>query len=586
MTLQFSDSSPSTIIIAEIANAHEGKSDMARELVQQACQTGADIIKFQFFFGKELVVTAHPRCQHFTKMEMSFEIWKELVKMVHDAGLQAFADVFGVEAAKLAVSCGVDGFKVHSSDTFNYPLLEYLDHQQRPILLSCGGTKWVEIKWALEHLPQAYRAQQIALMHGFQSFPTKLEDSQLKWIPEWKSLFKLPVGFMDHLDAEDPLAKILPLLGIAAGAKLIEKHITLDRSQKGIDYFSSLHPNEFGEMVQSIRRTEIAMGTLPMTMSEDELTYRKKMKKILVAQRDIPLGETLKTEDLTFKRGDFEEHSLYLQEVVGKVLTQPLKADEAVTQHHFSHRIGILIAVRMHSTRFPQKALKTICGQTTIEHLMDRVKLSKRGTVVVLCTSEDPIDDPLPPLAAKKQIPCIRGASDDVMARFLKAVDLYHLDMIVRITGDDILIDPIHLDMAIDHHLRHNNDYTDCKALPSGTEGEVVSVVALRRAYELAEDSSYSEYMTSYFKNEHFFKTGSLPVAVRYQKNWRLTIDYPEDFEVFRTVLEGIYHPQRPYTMDELVTFIEQHPDLLRINQHQKTKNTLGQINTRLALFH
>lgn len=573
------------LIIAEIAHAHEGKPEIARTLVKRACETGADAIKFQLIFGEELVVHEHPRCAHFTNMEMPKEIWQELIAIVHEAGMQVYADVFGLKAARLGMECGVDGFKVHSSDSINLPLLDYLDQQNRPILLSCGGTKLIEIKWALDRLSKSREAGQIALIHGFQNFPTKLEDTNLKWISEWHSMFQLPVGFMDHVDAEDPMAMMLPVMGVPASARVIEKHITLDRSQKGLDYYSSLHPDEFKTMVQTIRRSEIAFGTLPMTMSPDELAYRKKMKKLLVATRDLTAGECLQNEDLTFKRGDFEGHPLYLSEAIGRILKHPLKADEALTQNHFEQKVGILIAVRMHSTRFPQKALKVVAGQTITEHLIDRVKLSQKADVVVLCTSEEPLDDPLPPLAEKKGIPCIRGSAEDVILRFMKAVDAHNLDIIVRITGDDILIDPKHVDLALDYHLQQNNDYTACKALPSGTEGEVISVSALQRALELAEDSNYSEYMSFYFTNEHFFRTGSLAVEEFFQRNWRLTIDYPEDFEVVRSILEGIYSKEHPYTMEELIEFVEHSPELLDINRQQKQKQPQDSINTRMQLF-
>ena len=582
---RFFESTQSVLIIAELANAHEGRPELARELVRQACQTGADIIKSQLYYGSELVVSNHPRCSHFTDMEMPKEVWSELVTIAHDAGLLFYADVLGLEAAKLGVECGIDGFKVHSSDTFNIPLLDFLDQQKRPVLLSCGGTKWIEIKWALEHLSQLISEGMVALMHGFQSFPTKIDDSHLAWIKEYQLMFNLPVGLMDHLDAEDPMSITLPLLGVSAGAGIIEKHITLDRGLKGIDYFSSLHPDEFAEMVRLIRRSEIAVGTLPVTMSQDELDYRKKMKKVLASKKSLASGECLNEEDITFKRGDFKENSLYYQEALGKKLKHALECDEIVTNMHFKQKVGILIAVRMHSTRFSQKALKVICGQTTTEHLIDRVKLSRLADIVILCTSEESLDDPLSLLAEKKDIPCIRGSASDVMARFLKAVEQYELDVIVRVTGDDILVDPVHIDLAIDYHLRHNNDYTDCKALPGGTEGEVISVSALRRAYEMAEDSSYSEYMTFYFNNEHFFRIGSLPVASYYQRDWRLTIDYPEDFELVRTILEGIYNDNQPYSMDELIEFVEQHPELLRINCRKQQKKLSDNINTRLQLY-
>ena len=155
-----------------------------------------------------------------------------------------FADVFGLKAAKLAVKLGADAFKIHSSDTLNIPLLQFLELQNKPILISCGGTKLIEIKFALNQLIKARKEKRIVLMHGFQNFPTKLNDSNLSWISYLESSYSLPIGFMDHLDAEDPMSIILPLLGVAAGAKIIEKHFTLDRTWKGTDQAFSLEPKD------------------------------------------------------------------------------------------------------------------------------------------------------------------------------------------------------------------------------------------------------------------------------------------------------------------------------------------------------
>ena len=165
-----------------------------------------------------------------------------------------------------------------------------------------------------------------------------------------------------------------------------------------------------------------------------------------------------------------------------------------------------------------------------LQHLIERVKLSKFADSIILCTSNAKLDDPLVLIAKKENINIVRGDTKDVLSRFVKAIDKFKLDYIVRVTGDDILIDPHHLDLAIKQHIETNSDYTTCHDLPKGTEGEIISSEAIKKVFFLAEDSSYSEYMTYYFTQNSLFRKSNLEIKKKYQKNWNLTIDYKHQF--------------------------------------------------------
>ena len=116
-------------------------------------------------------------------------------------------------------------------------------------------------------------------MHSFQGYPTKLKDLNLQKILALKEKFGLPIGLMDHISGDSKLAMIVPLLGISLGAQIIEKHITLDRSEKGLDYFSALNPNEFLSLVSLIKKSQIAIGKKSFELGKNELQYRILHKK-------------------------------------------------------------------------------------------------------------------------------------------------------------------------------------------------------------------------------------------------------------------------------------------------------------------
>jgi len=143
----------------------------------------------------------------------------------------------------------------------------------------------------------------MVLMHGVQNFPTRIEDAHMHRIKILASLFPFPVGYQDHTDASDPFSRIIDLIAIGAGARVIEKHISLDRSEKGTDYQSALEPSEFGNFVTMIRTAETAMGANrihPLSPSEKE--YRMFQKKGIVALETIQPEEPIALKKLAFLR--------------------------------------------------------------------------------------------------------------------------------------------------------------------------------------------------------------------------------------------------------------------------------------------
>lgn len=291
-------------IIAEMACSHEGDPELARKIIDGAGQSGADAIQFQIWILKEMMVPHHPDYEKVSKIELSQEEWASLAAYVREKypAMQIIACVYERGSAGFCEQIGVDAYKLHSADLSNPYLMKYVAETGKRIDLSVGGSTIDEIQTALEWIRST---SEIWLMYGYQNFPTRTDEIHLSYMMKLRQLFELPIGYQDHSDADTEAAFWLPAAAMGMGVDILEKHITHDRSFKGIDHEAALNPDEFARFVQMARTIEEAKGiSTPKPFSEEELKYRKYSKKSLVAARDLPVGTQITEDDLLFMRAD------------------------------------------------------------------------------------------------------------------------------------------------------------------------------------------------------------------------------------------------------------------------------------------
>ena len=575
-------------IIAEIANAHQGDPKIAYEIALKAYNAGSDAIKYQIYFAEELLVKRHKRYEHFKNQSFNTDTWENLLRKTKSLGVKVYADIYGEKAFNLAKDCDIDGYKVHSSDINNYQILSLLKrlNKHKKIILSCGGTNLREIIYAVNIIKEC--CSKPVLMHGFQSYPTNIEDSNLERITFLKNLFKneCTIGFQDHISGDDPFSKTLPLLAIAKGAKTIEKHITLDRSEKGVDYYSSLEPDEFKLFVEEVKKTKIAFGKKELQFSNSEKEYRNTVKKKAVSAKIIKKGAIITNENIAYKRINSDEiETALFEELVGKKTKELINLEDVITRDLVENMIYGLIIVRLSSKRLPNKALKDINGNPAIVHLINRIKKSKLITNIILCTTTNKEDDHLELIAKENNIEFFRGHEKDVLGRMLNAVANKKADVIVRITGDDILVDPEYIDIGLKDHLRKNVEYTDLKELPSGTEVEIFNHKLLQDIYKCCTNKEETEYLTYFItKNKDQIKTNSLNVIEKHAKNWRLTLDTKDDYLVIKKFIEHIKLKGKleEYKLDDIVEFFNENLDIFEINKNTKSKKVEKDIDTKM----
>ena len=581
-------SQPSVEVIAEIANAHQGNPEQAAELAKNALEAGADAVKFQVYLAEELLVRAHPRFDHFKDQAFSTETWIDLLSPLVEQGSRVYCDVFGLGAFEIASDAGVYGYKVHSSDLNNVPLLEALAYTQQRVLLAVGGSTMREIARAVSIFATSETSRQPVLLHGFQSYPTAVRDSNLSRLVWLREIFgdRCEIGYMDHVDGDDPFALTLPLVAIPLGVTVLEKHITLDRHAGGVDYYSSLEPSEFSLFVEAVRRTEKAIGDSPEIFADAEREYRRQVKKHWVTQHPLEAGHVLEPRDLQMKRiADHASDVVELEKLVNRPLLENCAEEHPLTRADLPQTVWALVIARLSSTRLPNKVLSDVGGMTALEHLFQRLKQARVVDRIVLCTTQEPEDDALIDLAIQSGVDSYRGSTSDVLGRMIGALKEQTVDVILRVTGDDILVDPIYLDRAVRHHLKENAEYSDMKNLPSGTEAEVFDVDLLRDIWTAAEDNSGTEYLTTYIADHRDqFRTTSVPVDERHIHDWRLTMDTPEDLKVIVALLDAMRARGKAlnYRLDDIVDFLTEHPELLALNSQVHQRRAPTEVRTDL----
>lgn len=315
-------------VVAEIASAHQGKPEVCKDLVKRVGQTGADAVKFQKFKPEELVVSGS-RQEHFKRIEMTEEDWRGIISVARKHRWEILSDVFDEESCDFMDEMGVSAFKIHSSDLSNPYLISHVADKGKPLLLGTGGARLEEIKNAVK-IAKSRENGKIILIHGFQAYPTKLENTNLRLMGELEEEFGLNVGYHDHIDAESELALFLPSVAVAFGATLIEKHVILDRKGKGLDYQSALTPSEFKRMIENIRDFEKTLGSGKFEFSAAEKKYRLEVRKNIVAKVDIPAGVKIDLSMLAFKRSKPGLAPSEAKKIIGQRVKKDIKKDEVI----------------------------------------------------------------------------------------------------------------------------------------------------------------------------------------------------------------------------------------------------------------
>jgi len=330
-TRQIGEGQP-CFVLAEVASAHGGSSDVALRMLEAAFKMGADGIKFQLFRAERLVVGRHPKRRDFETIELPERSWRRILNEAGKSGLTLFVEAFDPPSLALALEEGADAFKIHTTDMENPDFIRAVGAVGRPVFLATGGVPAPALLEALDLVG----ACPVGLLHGLQTFPTPIEEIRFRDLAALKERHQVPVGFLDHTDGASAFALVAPALAAVLGADLVEKHFTLYRSQKGFDYESSLGPEDFYRMVDLLRQAERSWGDGAAAEGEAAARYHRAMGRAIVAAGLIPRGSVVTAEMLAFKRIDPRAGpglSPRAQDrIIGRRVTRPVQADEVLDE--------------------------------------------------------------------------------------------------------------------------------------------------------------------------------------------------------------------------------------------------------------
>ena len=561
-------------IIAEVANAAQGATAANHQIIDSVAATGADAIKFQFYKYDELATPNYEKYENFRRTFYSEEERLAFINHAYDVGLDVIIDIFdrwGLSVVRKALK-QIKAVKIPPAIIMDEELVGNILELNKQILLGVGGYDDHDIELVLSKLKQ--NDNPIVLMHGFQGFPTSERDSSLRRIGYLKAKYGLQVGYADHVDAETDIALNLPEYAFFAGATIIEKHITLDRFAKGLDYYSSLMPKEFERMVQNLRRCSAIMGS--ETISSSEKNYLKHSTRVTTA-KSVSTGEIIFQKDIKIRRTNNPD-ALYPNEIehyFPAVALRDLDADIGVSQKDIKQaNAGIIVVCRLNSKRLARKALIDLNGAPAIERCLINALASKRSAMTILATSTHPEDEELENHTLNGKVRFFQGSENDPAARMLDAAELYSLDFIVRVTGDSPLVSFELIDFLLESHFQTGADYSYFKEAPLGAKSEVISKQSIRKLKEMTDTDRYSEYLTLYFKNNpEIFHLNEVTAPAGYRSTqYRLNLDYPEDYEMLKRVFEGLDVELHAVTFSEVVEFFTRNPEIANINASIKPK--------------
>ena len=323
-------------VIAEIAWAHDGQMDLARVIIDGAAHSGADVVNFHVthlpdymtpFYGRGAgrgIVSGGQEVgdvyQYLEELNLTFDEQAELIAYARKCGLIVGLMPNDFPSLKFAADVKADVVTIHPSCIFDEKFVRSAAALRTALMLYTGGLMLGEIDKVINWAATEGNAQLI-LQYGFQTYPTPIQANRLSYIGTLKRTFGRPVSFADHTDGADPMAMIIPLLSIAAGADLVEKHVTHDRAKKGEDFEAALDPAGMSVFVKQLRLATKAMGSpLVASLNDAELKYRSVVRKRAVLAKAASKGMPLTRELISYRRSDAGFYPEELEPLFGKMV--------------------------------------------------------------------------------------------------------------------------------------------------------------------------------------------------------------------------------------------------------------------------
>ena len=325
-------------IIAEAGVNHNGSIDLAKQLIDVASDAGADAVKFQSFITEELILTHVEKAAYQKKttgqeesqfdmlksLEFEIDSMKTLKAYCQTKGLLFLTTPFDEKSLDLLDELDLAAYKISSTDTTNIGFLRKVAAKGKPIILSTGMCEMDEVETAVKVLQEI--VSDVVLLQCTSNYPVVDTEVNLNVMHTFSNAFDILVGFSDHTPSigASPYA-------VAMGARVVEKHFTLDKKMKGPDHTASLNPAELKDYIKEIRRVEKYLGNTVKTASQSELDTKIRLQKNLVAAKNISAGHTFSADNIVAKRtGGQGISAIKYDEIIGQVASKDFLLNDII----------------------------------------------------------------------------------------------------------------------------------------------------------------------------------------------------------------------------------------------------------------
>ncbi len=328
-------------VIAEIGHNHMGKLDVAYKLIEAAKRCGADAVKFQKRDNKSLYTKTFYDSpydnansygptygRHREYLEFNYKQYSLLKKFAKKLGIYLFATPFDFKSVKFLKKLKMPCYKIASADLINLPLQKEIAKTGKPVILSTGGGTFEDIDRAVKNILKINK--NLTVLHCTASYPADFKDMNLSVIKKLKDKYKkITIGLSDHENGIDA-----GVLAYMLGARVFEKHFTLNRANKGTDHAFSLEPVGLEKFIRNINRVKILLGSPNKKLLKSEKKPLYKMRKSIVAAKNLSKGQKLISSDITFKSPAEGLEPYKTNIVLGKKLKKDLKKDDYILKKY------------------------------------------------------------------------------------------------------------------------------------------------------------------------------------------------------------------------------------------------------------
>ena len=327
------DNDSKTFVIAEMSANHNMNFDRAVDIIKAAKDAGADAIKIQTYTADTITLDCDDPCFQITQgtlwdgttlhklYEKAYTPWDwqpNLQKIAGELGLEFFSSPFDLSAVDFLEEMNVPAYKIASFEINDIPMIRKIARLHKPMIFATGIAHLSDIELAVQTCKEEGN-EQVILLKCTSAYPAPYEDVNLRTIPSLASTFDCIAGLSDHT-----MGSAVAGAAVALGAKVIEKHLTLRRADGGADSAFSMEPEEFKEMVQNIRKIELALGTVTYELTPKAAREREHSRSLFVA-KDMKKGDVFTSENLRSVRPANGLHTKYYEDILGKRITKDAK---------------------------------------------------------------------------------------------------------------------------------------------------------------------------------------------------------------------------------------------------------------------